>query len=99
MTDSVTVRELAGAIGAELSERMRDGLHPDGRVEVELLAWIVDTTMGVIARYVGSEIVEDVGMPVEPIPRYFFERMKADNEEGRRLRELMAELGEEPPST
>jgi hypothetical protein len=55
---------------------MSDGLHPEGRVDVELLAWTMDTAMGVIARYVGAEITEDVGMPVEPLPRRYYERME-----------------------
>jgi len=64
-----TVREIAGEIWAEATQRQHvpsDALHS---LRPEVLDALIDLTMGVLARYAGAQLVNDADMPVTPLPR------------------------------
>lgn len=58
-----TIRELGGEIWSELNARVGET-----EANFEVKNRIVDIAMGVLARYAGSVIENDEGLPVEPLP-------------------------------
>lgn len=69
----VTVRELSGAIWAELASCRDRGEAPFDQLRPALLGPVTDLVMGVIARYAGVQIVNDSDLPVDPLPRPVFQ--------------------------
>ena len=58
---SRSIRELGGEIWAELSRQMNDDT-----IDWRARSKAIDVVMGVLARHSGSEIVNDIDLPVEP---------------------------------
>jgi hypothetical protein len=58
-----TVRELGGEIWAEMQSV--EGAGPNW----QLIHRLVDVIMGVLARHTGEVIVNDIDLPVSPLPR------------------------------
>lgn len=67
---ALTVREIAGEIWAEINMRQLRGLPPfDSQLEQwQLIGIYTDLTMGVLARHTNATIVNDLDMPVAPLP-------------------------------
>lgn len=61
---TVSVRRICGDIFAEL-----DHLRYEGHISLEAENAIIDIALGVVARWIGFEISQDEGYPVEPLPR------------------------------
>jgi hypothetical protein len=62
--DSPSIRELGGEIWAELKSEF-----PDERLNWKVSNEVVDLIMGVLARHVGSSLVNDDDFPVIARPK------------------------------
>ena len=60
-----SVRELGGEIWAEMKYRV-----DEDTVRFDVKHQLADLIMGVLARHIGSEIVDDDGLPVEPLDEF-----------------------------
>jgi hypothetical protein len=59
---SRTVRELGGAIWAELSTRI-----PNDELDWRMTERMMDIVLGVLARHLGKVIADDSDLPVRPL--------------------------------
>jgi hypothetical protein len=62
------IREICGEIWAEAQYRILNQIPPYQDADVHLLNDHLDLIMSVLARYSNYEIVNDDGLPVEPLP-------------------------------
>src|SRR4051794_2201499 len=66
--EEVTVRELGGAIWSEIETIRRTQDSELSIVSFNTVHAITEVVMGVLARYSGVMLVNDVDMPVAPLP-------------------------------
>jgi hypothetical protein len=70
-----TVRELCGEIWAEITmiQNSEDTNNPIVNTDFNATNEIIELAMGVLARHIGTVIINDEDFPVEPLTKKFNE--------------------------